>query len=78
MTEKTPFASNTLTEHLLRGVVGGGALIWAINIAQAHPLASLGLGVLTLVALRGCPTCWTIGLVETASRTIAGWRGARD
>jgi len=78
MTEKTLFASNTLTEHLLRGAVGIGALIWAVSIAREHPVASLGLGLLTLVALRGCPTCWTIGLVETVLRTAARWRGARE
>jgi hypothetical protein len=76
MTEKTLFASNTLTEHLLRGAIGAGALVWAISIAAEHPVASLALGVITLIALRGCPVCWTIGLAETASHTFSRWRGA--
>ena len=77
MNEKTPFASNTLFEHLLRGALGIAALVWAIQIAHTQPLASLGLGVVTLIALRGCPTCWTIGLIETASRALKNWHGAR-
>jgi hypothetical protein len=28
----------------------------------------LGAGVAALVALRGCPMCWTVGLVETLSQ----------
>jgi hypothetical protein len=66
------FASNTLLEHSLRGFVGIGALWYAVLIATIHPLGSLALGVLALTAFRGCPICWTIGLVETASQR---WRG---
>ena len=66
------FASNSLLEHGLRGLVGIGMLWYAITIAAAHPWASLALAVLALLAFRGCPICWTIGLVETASRR---WRG---
>ena len=78
MNDKTLFASNTLFEHLLRGALGAGALVWAIRIGAEHPFASLALGAVTLIALRGCPVCWTIGLVETASRTLAGWRRVKD
>jgi hypothetical protein len=28
----------------------------------------LGAGVAALVALRGCPMCWTVGLVATLSQ----------
>ena len=66
------FASNTLLEHSLRGFVGTGALWYAVTIAATHPLESLALGVLALLAFRGCPICWAIGLVETASKR---WRG---
>jgi hypothetical protein len=65
-------ASNTLLEHGLRGFVGIGTLWYAVAIAATHPLGSLALGVLSLLAFRGCPICWAIGLVETASRR---WRG---
>ena len=65
MKKKSMFASSTLIEHLLRG--GGGiALLWlAIDIADTHPFASLGLGGVVLIVFRGCPICWTIGLFET-------------
>ena len=66
------FASNTLLEHILRGFVGIAALWYAVTIAATHPLGSLALGVLALLAFRGCPICWAIGLVETASQR---WRG---
>ena len=62
------FASNTLLEHGLRGFVGIGALWYGVTIAATHPLGSLALGVLALLAFRG----WAIGLVETASQR---WRG---
>ena len=65
------FASKTLIEHSLRGVVGIGALWVAVAIAETHPWGSLALGALALSAFRGCPVCWTIGLVETAGRQ---WR----
>ena len=78
MNDQSLFASNTLSEHLLRGAVGAGALVWAIRIGADLPLASLALGRVTLIALRGCPVCWTVGLLETASRTLAARTRARD
>jgi hypothetical protein len=62
------FASSSLGEHLARGVVGICALNFAISISEQHPVYSLALGVVSLLAFRGCPTCWTIGLVETTYR----------
>jgi len=59
------FASRSIIEHVLRGVIGVGALWAAIAIAANYPWASLALGVVMLIAFRGCPMCWTIGLVET-------------
>jgi hypothetical protein len=66
------FASNTLLEHGLRGLVGLGTLWCAASIAATYPLGSLALGVVALLAFRGCPICWAIGLIETTSRR---WRG---
>ncbi len=59
------FASKSLIEHLLRGAVGIGTFWYAITIAEIHPWGSLALGALVLLAFRGCPICWTIGLIET-------------
>lgn len=69
----SPFTSTTLTEPILRGAAGLFALWLAIPTATDHPWESLALGGLALVALRGCPMCWTIGLVELASRRWRGW-----
>jgi hypothetical protein len=65
---KTIFASSGLVEHLARGVVGICALNYATSISAQHPVYSLALGIVSLLAFRGCPTCWTIGLAETTYR----------
>lgn len=75
MTDRSPFASASLPEHLLRGLLGGLALAAAVWAATGLPSPfgtplSLLLGVGALVALRGCPVCWTIGLVESAWRAM--------
>ena len=63
------FASKTLLEHGARGAVGIGAIISAVLIGQMPgPFAvgaSLALAAIALMAFRGCPICWTIGMVET-------------
>ena len=63
------FGSKTVPAHILRAVIGFGALALAILLARdadtASVLVSVGLAIVALVALRGCPVCWTIGLFET-------------
>lgn len=59
-------------EHLVRGLMGVGALASAVAVSSAHPWLALLLIVPALVALRGCPTCWTIGLVETVAARLQG------
>ncbi|MEF2529349.1 MULTISPECIES: hypothetical protein [Streptomyces] len=62
------YASASLPRHLARGAVGFGSLIGGTALAfTVGPIALLLLPV-GLVALRGCPMCWTIGLVQTVSR----------
>ena len=64
------FGSASLGPHLMRGAVAATLLAWAIVQQTAHPWLSLGAGVAALVALRGCPMCWTVGLVETLSQSL--------
>lgn len=64
------FGSAFLGAHLLRGAAAAALLAWAIVHQTAHPWLSLGAGVAALVALRGCPMCWTLGLVETLSQGL--------
>jgi hypothetical protein len=65
--DPSPFASSSVPRHLLRGLVGfcliGASFVLA---ASGRPVA-LALLVPGVVALRGCPTCWTVGLLETIS-----------
>jgi len=64
----TDFASTSLPRHLFRGAVGFGALVGAIALIPFVGLLALLLAPIGLLALRGCPTCWTIGLIQTISR----------
>lgn len=62
------FGSAFLAAHLMRGVAAAALLACAIVHQTAHPWLSFGGGVAALVALRGCPMCWTVGLFETLSQ----------
>ena len=62
------FGSAFLGAHLMRGAAAAALLAWAIVHQTAHPWLSLGAGVAALVALCGCPMCWTVGLVETLAQ----------
>ena len=67
MTRGTTFASASLSRHLVRGGIGFGGLIGAFALVPVVGLYSLLLLPLGVLALRGCPMCWTIGLLETIS-----------
>ena len=59
------FASRSVTAHLLRGAIAAILLPWAIVNASSQPaMALLSVGA-SVVAMRGCPMCWLVGLVET-------------
>lgn len=62
------FASASVARHLARGAVGFGALVGTIVLLpRMWPVAVLLVPV-ALVALRGCPMCWAIGLAQTITR----------
>ena len=69
------FASKSILEHLARGIVGFGALAWAVALANApgaqSVISSIGLSFLALVALRGCPVCWSVGMFETLRHSVS-------
>ncbi|MGW7459282.1 hypothetical protein [Streptomyces sp. NPDC054797] len=67
-TDGRDFASASVPRHLVRGAIGFGALIAAFALMPTTGPASLLLAPIGVLALRGCPTCWTIGLVQTLSR----------
>jgi hypothetical protein len=61
------FASASVARHLARGAVGFTLIVAAFVLsARGTPLA-LTLIVPGVFALRGCPTCWLVGLGQTVS-----------
>ncbi|MGN6525610.1 MAG: hypothetical protein ACTHL8_04420 [Burkholderiaceae bacterium] len=71
------FSSRSITGHLLRGAAAAALLAAALRHQAGHPAAAAAAGLLALVALRGCPVCWSIGLVETVSQRLAARRARR-
>ncbi|HTN85859.1 MAG TPA: hypothetical protein VL242_19300 [Sorangium sp.] len=68
------FASKSLVEHVARGLLGFGALTASALLAPTSPWAALALLPVALVALRGCPMCWTLGLLQTVMARARGER----
>jgi hypothetical protein len=66
------FGSRTITHHLVRGLIGAGAVTWMLFESEVHPWLSLMAIPVALLAFRGCPMCWTLGLVETVIAKIRG------
>lgn len=61
------FASRSLTEHLARGLIGLGTFAAARFLAPEQPWLAVAALPIGLFALRGCPSCWLLGLVETVT-----------
>jgi hypothetical protein len=62
------FASATVADHLRRGAVGFSALALALFLWPRFGLIALAPAAIGVVVLRGCPMCWTIGLIQTVTR----------
>jgi hypothetical protein len=65
------FGSKSLIGHLLRGVTGFFAVYWAFAQQSKPVLSVLSIGA-ALVLFRGCPVCWTVGLMETIAGKLRG------
>ncbi|WP_280430909.1 hypothetical protein [Nocardia brasiliensis] len=68
-TDAPSFASRSLPVHLAKGAIGFGLLAASLALLPILGWIGLLLVVPGLVALRGCPTCWAIGLAQTLSRS---------
>ena len=68
------FASKTVAAHLVRGVIAATLIGWALLHQSSDPGFAVAAGVVAMVAMRGCPLCWTLGLVETIGGRIKGGR----
>jgi hypothetical protein len=67
----SPFASASVKQHYARGALGLLALVLAFAGAALGVSAALLLLVVTVAAWRGCPTCWTVGLMQTREAQLA-------
>lgn len=61
----TTFASRSVARHLVRGAVGLVLIVAALALVAVRGPVTLLLLLPAGVALRGCPTCWALGLVQT-------------
>ncbi|MGA4791028.1 hypothetical protein [Nocardia sp. AB354] len=66
--QQKTFASRSVPVHLARGLLGFGLIAASIALIPAAGPVVLLLLPAGVVALRGCPTCWLIGLAQTVSR----------
>jgi hypothetical protein len=64
------FSSMTIAAHLMRGVIAAVLIAWALLLQSSDPGFAVAAGVLAVIAMRGCPLCWTLGLVETISQRM--------
>ena len=74
--ESGVFASRSITGHLVRGAIAASLLMWAVLHQQSHPALAIIALLLAVVAMRGCPACWTVGLVETVGQKLTGRRSS--
>jgi hypothetical protein len=61
------FASDSVPRHLARGALGFGLIGAAFGLAAVVSPLALLLAPVGLIPLRGCPMCWTLGLIQTIS-----------
>jgi hypothetical protein len=59
------FGNRSILVHLMRGIIGFGAMALALNGYDQIGWPALLLFPITLWMLKGCPVCWSIGLVES-------------
>jgi len=69
------FASRSIAAHLTRGVVAAALIAWAVLHQSSNPAFAVIAIVLAVAAMRGCPMCWALGLVETLGNRIRPFNG---
>ena len=62
---RSPLASGSVREHLERGAAGLVAAVLGVALVAVVGPVSLVLLLVTAIAWRGCPTCWSVGLLGT-------------
>jgi hypothetical protein len=51
-----------LTAQLIRGATAAALIGWALLFAPTQPALAAVAGVMAVIAMRGCPACWMLGL----------------
>ena len=64
------FGNKTIGIHILRGILGFASIYGALATLGATIWPSLVLLPAALYFLKGCPMCWTVGLIETLTGAI--------
>jgi len=64
------FASKTIAAHMMRGVIAAALIAWALLHQSSDPAFAVAAGVAAVAAMRGCPLCWTMGLLETIGARV--------
>lgn len=59
------FKSSSIAAHFARGIAGFGFLYLVLRFGPALGWWTLAPAAAALACLRGCPMCWTVGLIET-------------
>jgi hypothetical protein len=54
-----------LTAHLVRGATAAVLIGWGLAFASTQPALAVAAGVMAMIAMRGCPACWLLGLWDT-------------
>jgi len=62
--------NRTIGLHLLKGLLGAAALFIFLSTINETPLIALPFLAAGLYLWKGCPMCWTLGLIETIAMTI--------
>jgi hypothetical protein len=65
--DRGTLASAPVARQLARGAIGFGLIGSGFLLAAGHGPVALLLAVPGMVALRGCPTCWLVGLIQVVS-----------
>ncbi len=68
----SPLASTSIKRHYARGALGLIALMAAVLGAAVVTPVALVLLIVTVVAWRGCPSCWAVGLMQTRELCVNG------
>jgi hypothetical protein len=58
-----------LTAHLIRGATAAVFIAWALLFASTQPTLAAIAGVMAVIAMRGCPACWMLGLWDALTRS---------